>query len=200
MITLPIIGAASWGNPLNSSLQRLAASGFNPDDYALSDYNYDPSEMTAGAAPVSGTVRLIRLPFVTTTHTITSIALHVTTAAVSGTAGRNWVGLYDGGGTRLAQSADATTVFSSAGPKVIPLGAPYVASLGRVYVAVLATASTMPQFGVRSTPFTAAAANWNLPVTVLRYGDGPTGQLTLPATIDMGTLTASAQTTWAGTA
>lgn len=200
MITVPTLGSAAWGNPLNVALQRLAASSFNPDDYALSMYNYDPAEMTAGAAPVSGTIRMIRLPYVTATQTITSICLHVATAATGGTAARNWVGLYDSTGTRLAVSADATTVFSTAGAKTIALTTPYVASIGRLYAAVLATASTMPQFGVRSTPFTAAAANWNLGANVLRYADGPTGQTTLPATIAMSSLTGSAQTTWVGAA
>ncbi|WP_326811622.1 hypothetical protein [Streptomyces scopuliridis] len=199
MITLPVVGTPSWGSPLNFALAALAHSEFNANDHGLLAWTYDVAQVSTSATPTSGTIRLIKLPYVTQSVSITSVALHVNTAAVTGTAGQNFVGLYSSSGTRLAQSADCTTDFATSGAKVIALTAPYAAVPGRYYVAVLANAGTPPALG-QSSSSASTVGNFNLVASAARFANGPAAQTSLPATITMTGLTPSANATWAGIA
>ncbi|MFF1957954.1 hypothetical protein ACFVWX_13310 [Streptomyces sp. NPDC058220] len=198
-VTLPVIGTPSWGTPLNSALSTLAHDGFDANDHGLIMWNYDVVQISSSAVPTSGQLRLIRLPDLTQSRTVTSVAMHINTAPVGGTAGQNFVGLYSSTGTRLAQSADCTVDFSTAGAKLIALTAPYAAVPGRYYVGILANAATPAAFGHCSSIAT-SVANFNLATALSRFANGPSAQTTLPATVTMASVTPSLNATWAGIA
>ncbi|MFJ9029821.1 hypothetical protein ACIRQP_15060 [Streptomyces sp. NPDC102274] len=199
MITLPVIGTPSWGSPLNFALAALAHSEFQANDHGLLAWTYDIAQVSTSAAPTSGTIRLIKLPSLVQSVSITSVALHVNTAASAGVVGQNFVGLYSSSGTRLAQSADCTGDFATSGAKVIPLTAPYAAAPSRYYVAVLANAGTPPVLG-QSSSSASTVGNFNLATGSARFANGPAAQTVLPPTITMTGITPSANATWAGIA
>ncbi|MFD4814739.1 hypothetical protein, partial [Streptomyces sp. NPDC058418] len=64
-VTLPVIGTPSWGSPLNAALSTLAHGSFDANDHGLLTWNYDVVQISSSAAPTSGQVRLIKLPFLT---------------------------------------------------------------------------------------------------------------------------------------
>ncbi|MYZ35470.1 MULTISPECIES: hypothetical protein [unclassified Streptomyces] len=196
-ITLPVIGAPSWGSPLNLAVSQIAHGGFVPTDQGLLAWNYDPAQCSSSAAPTSGQLRLIRLPGLVSNQLITAVRLHIAVAPVTPTAGQNFVGLYDGNGTRVAVSADCTTAFTTTGEKSIPLTSAYNASLGTYYVGILANAATPPSFSLCAS-MSAATANIGLTAATCRFGNGPAGQTTLPATVTMGSLVLSLNCTWVG--
>lgn len=196
-ITLPTLGAPAWGSPLNSQLETLAHTGFNANDVGILTWAYDPIQCSASAAPASGTIRLIRMPRVVATQTVTQICLHTATASTGGSAGQNFAGLYTSSGTRVAVTADATTAFSTAGVELLDLTSPYVMSPGVYYVAILVNATTPAEFSLCAST-SASTANWGLALENSRFANGPAGQTSLPPTITMTGLTQSPQCTWAG--
>lgn len=200
MITFPITGQLNWDVPLNDQLGILGQSGFNPNDYGLLAYNYAPLQIAGGATAVSGQIRMIRLPALPESTTITSVAVHIAQAPVGITAGQNFIGLYSAAGSLLAQTADATTPFTTTGSKVIALTAPYVAAAGSYYLGILTNAATTtPAFGLCSS-FSASAVNFNLSAADSHFGNGATGLTTLPANVTMASLTQSTNATFIGVA
>lgn len=197
MIIVPTIGQTSWGDELNDALSELALSGFNPTDHGLVAWNYDPSQGSASGAPVSGTVRMVRMPAIVQPTTVNGVALHVATGSVTPVAGQNFVGLYDSAGTRVAVSAAITTQFNTSdADAIVPFTAPYVAAAGVYYAAVLVVAATPAAFTASSNA--GSDGNFNLTAATGRFTNGPAAQTSLPASIVMASRTLSAQSTWAG--
>lgn len=199
-ITLPTFGQLLWHTPLNAALSELQnAPGIGPEDYGLVSWSYPVMQCSGSAVPTSGTVRMVRLPTLAVTTTITSLACHIATAPTTPTAGQNFMGLYDSTGTRVAVTADATTPFTTTGDKVIALTAPYVAAPGNYWVAILANAATPPAFSLCAS-HSDTAANFNTAVASAQFTNGPAAQTSLPASITMGSRTKSLNCTWVGAA
>lgn len=199
-ITLPTFSQLLWHTPLNAALGELQnAVGLGPEDYGLLSWVYPVMQASGSAVPTSGTVRMVRLPTLAVTTTITSLACHIGTAPTTPTAGQNFMGLYDSTGTRVAVTADATAAFTTIGDKVVALTAPYAAAPGNYWVAILANAATPPAFSVCAS-YSATAANFNTGVATAQFTNGPAAQTSLPASITMASRTTSLQATWVGAA
>lgn len=198
-ITLPAIGSPAWGPPVNNALTELAVGAFTPEEHGLVTWNYDPSQMSTVGTPVSGTVRMVRLPNFPQNVSITSLAFHVGTSATTPVAGQCFAGLYNFTGSLLAVTADLSTVVATAGSKVVPLTAPHAAVPGNYWVGLLFNAATPPALSCTATS-SPTRVNFNLLPEQSRFADGPAAQTTLPALITMSALVQSAQSTWAGAA
>lgn len=199
-LTLPTFGQLLWHTPLNAALGELQNSaGLGPEDYGLKTWAYAVMQASGSAVPTSGTVRMVRLPPLVVTTTLTSACSHIGTAPTTPTAGQNFMGLYDSAGTRVAVTADCTAAFTTVGDKIVAFTAPYVAAPGTYYLAILANAATPPAFSLCAS-YSATAANFNTSVATAQFTNGPAAQTSLPASITMASRTASLNATWAGVA
>lgn len=197
-VTTPVIGQTSWGDEANLAFSTLAHSGWNPNDLGMDVWTHDPLHVvvSTGTGLVSGTVRMVRLPRLAQAETISSVWVHCGIAGVTLTAGQCFLGLYNLAGTRLAVSASIEASFLATGVKQIALTVPYAASLGDdLLVAALFNGTTPP--GLSASTTFSGVVNANLSTANARVADGPTAQTSLPASITMGTRTASAVGVWA---
>ena len=199
-ITLPTFGQLNWHTPLNAALSELQnAPGMGPEDYGLITWAYPVMQCSGSAVPTSGTVRMVRMPRLAVSTTLTSLTCHIATAPTTPTAGQNFMGLYDSTGARVAVSADCTAAFTTTGDKIIPLTGTYAAAPGSYWVAILANAATPPAFSLCAS-HSDTAANFNTAAASAQFTNGPAAQTTLPANITMGSRTKSLNCTWAGAA
>jgi hypothetical protein len=200
------IGSLSWGTPVNNALADqdaritdLEAAGGNAVDLlGFVATNYDPALAPGGTVLGSNPVYMMRLDIPEDT-TVNAVVIGVVTAGSGLTADRNWAGLYDAAGTRLGVSADQTTAWASTGEKVMSLMSPVAVTAGTYYAAILCNAST-PISPLRGVSLSALATLFNHGLTgaTARWTIGPTGQATLPATVDMAARSLSGNTIWVG--
>lgn len=197
-VTTPVIGQTSWGDEANLAFSTLAQSGWNPNDLGMDVWTHDPLHVvvSTGTGLVSGTVRMVRLPRLAQAETISSVWVHCGIVGVTLTAGQCFLGLYNLAGTRLAVSASIEASFLATGIKQIALTVPYAASAGDdLLVAALFNGTTPP--GLSASTTFSGVVNATLSTANARVADGPAGQTSLPASITMGTRTASAVGVWA---
>lgn len=183
-ISASSIGAADLNN------------AFVPADFGLIGWAFDFSLANQNFSLTSGQVRLIQIKL-RAAITITNLCVGGTTAASAATVGQNFVGLYGPTGTLLAQSADATTAFGTTGGKTIPLAAPYSATAGVYYVAILyvGTGTAMSCWaGSNQSP---SPVNFGLTLSAPRYLAGPSAQTSLPSSITFGSQAFGANSIWA---
>lgn len=199
MITTPTIGQTPWGTDLNNQLETLAHDGVNPNDHGLIAWNYLPAQAAQALQAVTQQVRITRMPALPEGRTVTSVCMFVTTASTGGTAGQNFMGLYSAAGALLGSTADATTAFSTTGPKVLALAAPAVVPAGVYYVALLATATTPLQFA-GCTSLASLMTNFNQTASQSSYANVPGSFTSLPVSITMSGLTQTSFGMWAGMA
>jgi len=194
VLTSDASGNASWAAAPAASLALWV-----PADSGLLAAPFDPAACgSAGSAPTGGVVYVIAVPLRSAT-TITNIHAVIGVAGSGLTSGQCFFGLYNASGTRLAVTADQATPWATAGNIKAALTAPYVASAGTYYVAILANGTTRPQFAVGSTlGATFTPGNVNLTAATARFGRGPGSQTSLPASITMSSLTLDANNYWVG--
>lgn len=201
-----VIGSLSWGTPVNNAFtdqdaritdmenlggETLNALGFKAMPFA-------PELAGSGTRLTSGTVYMIRIDL-TSTETLTSHVVSVADGGVGLTAGQNFAGLYNSAGTRVAVTTDQTTAWATQGEKVMAYVAPYVAAPGTYHLAMLSNGGTpVGIFRNISTSVAAAVINHGLTPTTARWTTGPTGQTTLPASVDLSTRTLSGIGFWNG--
>lgn len=194
VLTSDASGNASWAAAPAASLALWV-----PADSGLLAAPFDPAACgSTGSAPTGGVVYVIAVPLRSAT-TITNIHAVIGVAGSGLTSGQCFFGLYNASGTRLAVTADQATPWATAGNIKAALTAPYVASAGTYYVAILANGTTRPQFAVGSTlGATFTPGNVNLTAATARFGRGPGSQTSLPASITMSSLTLDANNYWVG--
>lgn len=200
------IGSLSWGTPVNTALSDqdnrisdLEASGGNAlNALGFQATNFDPALAPGGTALGSNPVYMMRLDIPRAT-TVNAVVIGVVTAGSGLTADRNWAGLYDAAGTRLGVSADQTTAWATTGEKIMSLTSPVAVTEGTYYAALLCNATT-PISPLRGVSLSALAPLFNhgLTAATARWTIGPTGQATLPATVDMAARSLSGITIWVG--
>lgn len=156
-----------------------------PGDRGFLSWAYDPLLAGSSGNPTSGTIFGGRVKHIG--GTVNRIHMCDLSAAIGGTAGQNFVGIYDTvTGLLLAQSADATAIFATAGPVQldIPLSAPINLPPRHYDVVFLANAGTITPGFCRlqgaAAITNAVRAGSNIPP---RAFSADTGRTTLPASL-----------------
>lgn len=190
------------GGTIQSGLLQYPLSTTNdgtfiPSDQNLLTWTHDPATLrSVSNSPVtSGTVILSKVKIVNRSTVVTNVIVGIESAGVTLTAGQNLVGLYDSSGNRLAQSADQSANWTSAGMKTIALTAPVTLAVGSYYVAILAVGTTPPAFSMGAGG--SVNINVGLSTGAARFLLGPTAQTALPATITLGSQSTTTGARWA---
>lgn len=198
-ITVPTIGQAAWGQPLNDALSGLQDGGLSPSDAGFLSWNYSPQQIGANSTgTASGTVKMARLPRFTQSKTVTSVCFVLGTATTTPTAGQCFAALYNAAGTRVAVSADISALLGTTGLNTWAMTAPVVCPVGDYYAALLINAATPSTLGEVSTYGVSSVLNAGLSAATAFHTDGPTAQTSMPAPVTMASRTLSAQPLWAG--
>lgn len=197
-ITVPAIGSASWGGPLNTVLGDLAQSGFNPPDLGYKVWTHDPEHSGSnGTALTSGTVRWVRLPRLTRAESLTGLGFVLGAAGVTPAAGC-FVGLYTLAGVRVAVSADVGAQMTGTGLIRFPFTGVYAAAATDFVASFLWNGTTGPQLGGSYAGGISSVVNGDLTLFNLRVANGPTAQTSLPANISSAALSGIGAGTFAG--
>lgn len=157
---------------------------FAPSDHGMVAWTFDPifCDSAAGVQPSSdGHLYWFALKH-NKARTVTGVVLTVTTAGVTLTSNRSFVGLYDSSDTLVAVSADQSASWNSTGNKTIPFSASQSLAAGTYYVGIITAGTTRPTFASLRTmaggPYQTGRGG-----TALRAGRGGTTNYTaLPST------------------
>lgn len=198
-LTLPTVGQTTWGGPLNTAIAAVAHGGPQPSDYSYQSWNYPPGNISASAAPVSGTIQHARLPQFVQAATLTGLVFSINAAAVTPTAGQCFVALYDlATGNRLAVSADISGSLATTGLRQYAFTGTFAVTLGQNLIAtILQNAATPATLGVQSATGIAAIPNGGLVAATGMWATGPAAQTSMPASITLSSRTLTANTIWA---
>lgn len=149
-------------------------------------WSTDPSSTGSSQAPTSGDISVVRVAIVRA-RLITNIGLVVIASGVTLTAGQNFCSLLDDNGNKLSDAADQTVQWASTGEKVAALNAATMVPPGFVRVAILTVGVTPPGFATGAA--SVARGNLGLSGAAIRYGIALSGQTTIPAAIDVTSMT-----------
>lgn len=170
---------------------------FTPADHGLITWTQDPATLGADVDTLTaGVLYLMKVKVVNRATVVTNIHVVVGTAGSGLTSNRNFVGLYDSSGTRLALSADQTTAFGSTGFKTIALTAAQTLAVGSYYVAVLTGGTTPPKL-LRGHSFSASGLNANLTGGTGRFLTSGTGLTALPTSVTLSSASTDFVARWA---
>lgn len=190
------------GNAMPSGLLQYPLSvvnnpTFRPDDHGLISWTDPPTGLSgAGFGLTAGQVYLSKFKIVNRSTIVSNILFRLTVAQVGGTAGQNFVGLYNSSGTLLVSSADATTDFSTTGDKTIAV-TPQTLAVGTYYAAWVANhATTAPS--VAGGGGNSDLGNIGLSTATARFLNTAAGNTTLPASITLSAQTRNTAYRWAG--
>lgn len=179
--------------------QTLAGIDKRPSDLGLLTWTYPPSQTAASTAVgTAGTLQLqrVHLPFAAT---VTSIVSYIGTAAVGGTAGQNFMGLWTAAGALVGVTADQTGAWGSASQKNAALaGGPYLLSAGDLYIGYWWNAATSGPGFAKGNVIASAVLNGLLSSSFVSC-TADTG-LTTTGPSTLGATTASSHNWWAGLA
>lgn len=180
----------------NTRLNQIEASSFMAADAGWLAWNYDPA-LTAGSTTlVTGQLFMCRVDLLSPA-TISTLYYAVNAVGVTLTSGQNLAGLYDASGNLLAQTADQSASWVSAGFKNTALVTPYVAAAGTYHLGFLSNGATpMSLLRALGSGTQAATVNANLPVTTARWATTGSGLTALPSTVTMSGRTLSGGTPW----
>ena len=196
-VTVPVHGQTPWSAPLNNVLNTLASAAVQPNDHGYLNYSADPQLVVASAAPASGSIRMIKLPLLPLSYTITNLHCYIATAGVSLTLNQCFAGLYDSAGTRQGVTANQSVAWTTSSVKTMALGAPYVVPANApMWVALLFNGTSVGFGTVASVGGFSDMFNANLTPANARFTIGPSGQTTLPASVTMASRTNSSQSQW----
>ncbi len=154
--------------PLTTANYRHVAANMNPRDI-------DPVGMQAS----SGMLYLSRI-HLNCPVKFDQMFVGLSNGGVNLTADGSFLGVYDGDGNPLVQTADQSATWANAGVYTIPVAETYLAE-GRYYLALLSNGDTAPEFAASQAG--SLALNVTLSVPNLAYGQVP-GQASMPATVD----------------
>jgi hypothetical protein len=127
-------------------------SAWTPADHQMQAWSYDPL-FTAGAYVPAANGQMFGTSLkVTNTCTVSSIYYATTTNGSGFTSGRNLIGLYNTAGTLLAQTADMSASWGTAGRFNTAFTASAALSPGIYFVNFLVTATTPPSIAATALP------------------------------------------------
>lgn len=152
-------------------------------DHGLRAWAFDPRFCgTTAAVATSGTLFLSGM-FITESFTATALYWGVSVTPTSQTAGQNFVGLYDSGGTLLTSvGVDGDT--ATTGLKTATINV--TLNPGTYWAGFLFNATTAPQLPrCAGTGGSASIINVGLTGAALLYATNGTGRTAMPATITM---------------
>jgi hypothetical protein len=129
-----------------------AAGDWQPGDFSLIAWNFDPLRCAVNTSAVNGTIYMLRF-LLRSAQTITNGCFFISTAATSATATQNYMALVDSGGTIRASTASGAldTPTQSGGWLSVAFSSPYAAAAGAYYLAILTNAGTPLKFGALSS-------------------------------------------------
>lgn len=181
---------------LTTRANQTDASSFMAADAGWLAWNYDPA-LTAGSTGLTtGQLFMCRVDLAAPA-TISTLYYAVNTVGVTLTAGQNLAGLYDASGNLLAQTADQSASWISAGFKSTALITPYVAAAGTYHLGFLSNGSTpMSLLRALGSGTQAVTVNANLSATAARWATTGAALTALPSTITMSGRTLSGGTPW----
>lgn len=127
------------------------APDWEPSDHGYLGWTFDPLLVNSSVSSITGRLVLTRVNL-RSAQSISNVLLYYDTAGTTLTAGQCLAGVYNSSGVLVAQTADQSTAWSTAGNfgliNAIPLtGAPFSVGPGFIWVATLAVGTTTPLFG-----------------------------------------------------
>jgi hypothetical protein len=150
------------------------------EDQNLIAWTYDPLVSSTSTTVTNGTVYLAAVN-VRKASTATKAFFIVNTAAVTPTAGQNFVGLYDASGNLLNATGIDSNI-TSVGLTTVTLSASQSLSAGVYWIALLINAATPPAI-CRAGATQLTALNVNLSAATLRFAVNGTSKTALTAII-----------------
>jgi hypothetical protein len=190
------------GNAMPAGLLQYPLSTVNspavrPDDHGLITWTDPPASLSgSGFGLTAGQVYLSKFKVVDRATVISNIKYLLTVAQVGGTAGQNFVGLYNSSGTLLIASGDQTTNFSTTGEKTAAI-TPQTLAVGSYYVAFLANHTTTAP-SVAGGGGNSSLNNFGLTAGNARFLNTSAGNTTLPASITLASHSVNNASRWAG--
>lgn len=164
-----------------------------PTDQGLVGWTYDPTGLASGGTILTSQRIQYERVLVPANATVTGVAISVT--GVPTAASNTYFGLYNASGQQVAVTPDVTSSVGSTGGKQLAFSAPYSAAAGTYYIGFVQTAST-PMMLSRAGLGSSIIYNFGTSTAPYRFNTGATGQTTLPASVTLGTLTASSDAYW----
>lgn len=175
---LPLAGGKLTG-PLATSGNAFGSP--QPINANLKAWTFDPASVANTAVATSQTLFLSAI-YPAETFTSTTLYWHVSSVAVTPTAGQNFVGIYNSSGTLLASAGVDSDVLST-GTKATALAASLTA--GSLYwvafVFVAATAPQMPRPAGTSITGIGTLMNVGVTASTARFATNGTTRTSLPA-------------------
>jgi len=205
-------GSSNWDVPVNAAFTDQDARitqnetdidaiqnsiGFAPVDLGFLTWSFDPGNTIVGqSALTSGTVHMFRMDIRKQT-TISNIVIGIQTVGSGLTVGQCLAGIYDSTGTLLRSTGDQSIAWTSLGVITMPLTAALPLNPGTYHVALLSNGGTPPSLARGAGATTVGPIlNAGTTVSTARWGNGPTGQTSLPASVNMATRTYGPTAWW----
>ena len=177
---------ANFPNTLDLAASPATAQ---PSDHGLIAWSFDPAHAITATGPAAGVLSLARV-HLRSARTITNVHYAIGTAASGGTAGQNFVGIYDSTGARAGVSADQTANMGGTGLIAAALTATYAAAPGFYWVAILGNASSSTALLARAgAGATTAVSSAGLTAAGARFGSILSAQTSLPTSFTPGSIT-----------
>ena len=188
------------GNAMPTGLLQYPLTTVNDPAFKAPDHNYltwscDPAyaDKATSAAATLGAIHLTKVKIVNRATVVTNVVAAIANTVAGLTSSQNLAGIYDSSGNRLAQTADQTTAWGSAGLKTMALTAPVTLAVGTYYIALLTNGSNTVQFTAIGGGF-AGTTSAGLTTGTARSLVTGTGNTSLPTTITLGSQTTNGYT------
>lgn len=181
--------AVSFFDPTGKETNLLTPPTYTPRDQGLVAWTNDLAACIGSQRVDSGVVYLMRVK-VDVESTVSKIGVGVLDAGAGLTAGQNFAGLYDATGALLRKTADQSTAWTTAGPKVMNLSSAVLLAPGYYWIALLSVGTTRPGFSYTGA-VDGAILNMGTTATTLRYAAFGAGLTDLPANIAPGAMFAN---------
>lgn len=166
-------------NKINGT--NVPGNVYAPDDFSgIIAWDFDPVHIQGGTAPVNGTVYLMRIKL-RYAATITNLLASITNISITPTAGQTFMGLYTSAGTQVGVTADLSAATLTAGFLTAPMTAPYAATAGEYWVALVHNAATPAQFARASASSLGSTFTLNSTAANRRFAVNGTLATALPA-------------------
>lgn len=176
--------ALKVGGPLTVAGATVSAPNIPlPTDHGLTAWSYDPSFASTGQLLTNGTIYLSAV-YLRAAATISKCWFLTSAAAVTPTAGQNWIGLVDSTGAVLSTANLDSVITTGSTARTATLTAAQTVSAGTYWVAIVCNAATAPTL-IRTNGLTTGTNNANLTGASNRYATSLTGQTTLPASLTL---------------